>query len=155
MRHNRIVTLHWYDEASQEGYFKNTAGDPLFANFEWEPESHAAATASAKGDKFAAQIIVDTTFKQIVRIERLPESFEASVTRKQVVRCDIDVLIEVYGDYNRKILAWTDGGLVEGVVTEASTQFAPLGKHKAVLVELERFSSGTVLVGRIVPEVDA
>lgn len=68
---SNLVMLRWYDETSREGMFYDTLLNQVFANFEWEPESHALATKAKQGDVFKAQTVVDTTFKQIVRIERV------------------------------------------------------------------------------------
>ena len=151
----RIVTLHWYDSESREGVFKNSFGDPIFANFEFESASHDTARLATLGDQFSAEIVHDTTFRQIKSIESLSEVRSSRYPSKHVVRCDIEVLEDIYGYYNRKVMAWTSDGLVEGVVTEASTQYAPLGKHSSILVEIQTFFTGAKLVGRIVPDLDA
>lgn len=77
-----------------------------------------------------------------------------SVTTKEVLRCNITVLSDIYGKYNRKIQAHTPYGLIEGVVTEKDTLFAPLGDHKNILIQIETFYSGTRLVSKLLPDID-
>lgn len=70
MNAKRIVTLHWYDDYSFSGSFKNSQGQTIYADFEWEEESHRLSMEAQIGDEFVAEIVSDTTFKQIARITK-------------------------------------------------------------------------------------
>ncbi len=62
----------------------------------------------------------------------------------------LTILPEVYGDYNRLLQAWTDEGLIEGVVKEESCQGLNIGEHEDVMVELYESFAGTRLVAGVV-----
>ncbi len=65
------VALHWYDSASREGYFKDSSGNNIYANFIDDSDSHILANSLLQGNIVEAYIVRDTTFTQIAHIRDL------------------------------------------------------------------------------------
>ncbi len=62
----------------------------------------------------------------------------------------LTILPEAYGDYNRLLQAWTDEGLIEGVVKEVDCAGLALGEHEDVLVQLYESFAGVTLVEKVI-----
>ena len=46
------ITLHWYDDITKEGVFKDKHGKSISANFEWDKKSHELAKKGKTGETF-------------------------------------------------------------------------------------------------------
>lgn len=65
----QLVQFHWYDVQSKEGFFKDASGCNIYANFEFDNISHLIASQLRRGMSVSAEIVQDTTFRQIKAIE--------------------------------------------------------------------------------------